>query len=55
MMGSGMRTPLKFNHPFTLQSGAYVNLFPGMIFAARGKNGGGGYFAIQDVIDVSNV
>lgn len=53
MMGSGYRTPLKFNPNFNILSGSpSVSLFPGMVLAARGRNGAGGWFSISDVIDV---
>jgi DNA polymerase alpha subunit B len=54
MLGSGVRIPLRFEPNFTIQGGLpYINLWPGMIFAARGKNGGGGWFSVTDFIEVT--
>lgn len=53
-MGSGARVPLKFD-PCVRLKGAKkgiggVGLFPGQIVALRGKNGGGGWFTVTEVL-----
>jgi hypothetical protein len=56
MMGSGVRVPLKFIPNFKVRGGpkgqANICLFPGAIVALKGKNGGGGWFSVAEVMTV---
>ena len=56
MMGSGVRVPLKFVPGFKVRGGpkgqANICLFPGAIVALKGKNGGGGWFSVSEVMTV---
>lgn len=56
LLGSGARVPLKF-HPGTLTRGetpeiAGAGFFPGTICAFKGKNGGGGWFLVDEILIV---
>jgi hypothetical protein len=55
-MGSGVRVPLKFIPNLKVRGGpkgqANVSLFPGAIVALKGKNGGGGWFSVFEVMAV---
>lgn len=53
MMGSGVRVPLRFNTPLKIHGGTRVGFFPGAIVALRGRNGGGGWFSVSEVLPVS--
>jgi DNA polymerase alpha subunit B len=53
LYGSGFRTPFKFHASFKSSSGT-VTLYPGMVLAARGRNGGGGCFVATEILDVSD-
>lgn len=58
MMGSGGRVPLRFSSDLKLRGtvkgiGA-VSFFPGAIVALKGKNGGGGWFVVREVLGVSH-
>ena len=60
MGGSGERVPLKFEPDFSVRGAQDVNagksLFPGEILAMRGRNGGGGWFSVKEILPVeSNV
>ncbi|KIJ54843.1 hypothetical protein M422DRAFT_200787 [Sphaerobolus stellatus SS14] len=54
--GSGERIPLKFEPDFKIHgasdSTSGKSLFTGEILALRGKNGGGGWFLVQEVLPV---
>ncbi len=55
-MGSGVRVPLRFAPNLKVRGGpkgqASVSLFPGAIVALKGKNGGGGWFSVNEVLSV---
>jgi DNA polymerase alpha subunit B len=55
-MGSGARVHLKFDPNVRLRGAKKgiggVGLFPGAIVALRGKNGGGGWFTVTEVLPV---
>lgn len=57
MMGSGARVPLRFDSHLKVCGGARgmngIGLFPGAIVALRGKNGGGGWFLVNEVLEAS--
>jgi DNA polymerase alpha subunit B len=57
MMGSGARIPLKFDRLVKVKGGPKgvggVGLFPGAIVGLRGKNGGGGWFLVEEILSVS--
>jgi DNA polymerase alpha subunit B len=56
MMGSGVRVPLKFMPDVKVRGGpkgqANIGLFPGAIVALKGRNGGGGWFSVSEVLTV---
>jgi len=56
MMGSGVRVPIKFESDVKVRGGpkgfAGVGLFPGAIAALKGKNGGGGWFSVTELLSV---
>ena len=56
MGGSGERVPLKFEPDFTIRgiknANAGKSLFPGEILALRGRNGGGGWFSVKEILPV---
>ena len=56
-MGAGVRVPLKFDPSVRLRGAKKgiggVGLFPGAILALRGRNGGGGWFTVTEVLPVS--
>jgi len=56
MMGSGMRVPIRFT-PETKLRGAVkgvggVSFFPGAIVALRGRNGGGGFYLVEEILSL---
>lgn len=55
-MGSGSRVQLKFDVQTRIRGGAQgaagLGLFPGAIAALRGKNGGGGWFLVKEILSV---
>lgn len=54
MMGSGARVPLKLDPTFKIRRGHNtVGFFPGAIVALKGRNGGGGWFSISEVLSVN--
>ena len=56
-MGSGKRTPLVFAHDLKVRGAAPgaggFGVFPGVIVALKGRNGGGGAFVVSEVLMVS--
>jgi DNA polymerase alpha subunit B len=55
MLSSGARVPLRFDPSLKIRGGAQgtgVGLFPGAIVALKGKNGGGGWFLVNEVLVV---
>ncbi|KAJ8690639.1 DNA-directed DNA polymerase alpha subunit pol12 [Pleurotus ostreatus] len=54
MMGSGQRVPLRFEPTVKMRGGpegvSKCGFFPGMIAALKGRNGGGGWFAVDEAI-----
>ena len=56
-MGSGARIPLKFDPAVKVRGGLRgvggVGMFPGAVVALRGKNGGGGWFLVEEILAVS--
>lgn len=59
MMGSGTRVPLRFNPTLklrgTTQGAGGLGFFPGAIVGLKGKNGGGGWFAVSEILGVSPI
>lgn len=57
-MGSGARVPLKFDVNIRIRHGrpgcGGFGLFPGAIVALRGRNGGGGWFLVSELLTVSH-
>lgn len=55
-MGSGIRVPFRFEAAAKVRearAGAGgVGMFPGAIVALRGKNGGGGWFMVSEMLSV---
>ncbi|KAJ7505014.1 DNA polymerase alpha subunit B, partial [Mycena galericulata] len=53
-MGNGVRVPLRFHANLKICGGAQGSgsgiFFPGAIAALRGKNGGGGYFQVSEIL-----
>ena len=58
-MGSGIRVPFRFDPNVKVRGGKReaggVGMFPGAIVALRGKNGGGGWFMVSEVLSVCQV
>ncbi|TFK48691.1 DNA polymerase alpha, subunit B [Heliocybe sulcata] len=52
LMGSGARVPLRFDASLKLTGAGAVGLFPGAIVALKGKNGGGGYFLVNEILSL---
>ncbi|KAF9651371.1 DNA polymerase alpha, subunit B [Thelephora ganbajun] len=52
MMGSGVRVSLRFNTPLKIHGSTRVGFFPGAIVALRGRNGGGGWFSVSEVLSL---
>lgn len=56
MMGSGTRMPLRFEPEVKVRGGPKgiggIGLFPGEIVALKGKNGGGGWFLVDEILAV---
>jgi DNA polymerase alpha subunit B len=56
MMGSGIRVSLRFDPGVKIRGNAErtegIGLFPGAIVALRGKNGGGGWFLVNEILAV---
>ena len=52
MMGSGVRVPLRFTTPLKVHGSTRAGFFPGAIVALRGRNGGGGWFSVSEVLPV---
>lgn len=56
-MGGGSRIPLRFAPELQIRGGPQgaggLGLFPGAIVAMRGKNGGGEYFLVSQILTVS--
>ncbi|KAF8636025.1 hypothetical protein AX15_000185 [Amanita polypyramis BW_CC] len=54
MLGSGSRVPLRFNSTIKIRgcikNAGSVGLFPGAIVALKGKNGGGGWFQVSEIL-----
>jgi DNA polymerase alpha subunit B len=55
MMGSGVRVPLRFNTPLKIHGSTRARFFPGAIVALRGRNGGGGWFSVSEVLQVGEI
>ena len=56
MLASGARIPLRFDQNLKIRGGpsgvGSIGLFPGAIVALRGKNGGGGWFLVTEILSV---
>lgn len=56
MMGSGVRVPIRFAPETKLRGGTKgvsgMSFFPGAIVALRGRNGGGGFFLVKELLSV---
>jgi DNA polymerase alpha subunit B len=57
MMGSGARVPLRFEPSVKIRGVAKgsgnFGLFPGALVAVKGRNGGGGWFLVSELLAVS--
>lgn len=55
-MGSGVRVPVRLTPETKLRGGIKglggVSFFPGAIVALRGRNGGGGFFLVDEILAV---
>lgn len=55
-MGSGVRIPLKFAPNLVLRGASKetkdYGVFPGAMIACRGRNGGGGWFLVKEILAV---
>ncbi|KAH8104494.1 DNA polymerase alpha, subunit B [Cristinia sonorae] len=55
-MGSGVRMPFRFEPGVKVREGdrgvGGIGLFPGAIVALRGKNGGGGWFMVSEILSL---
>jgi DNA polymerase alpha subunit B len=58
-LGNGERVPLRFDWNLKIRGGAQGSgstaFFPGAIAALRGKNGGGGYFQVAEILTVRSI
>ena len=58
MLGSGSRIPLRFAPVIKIRGCATgsgsLGLFPGAIVALKGRNGGGGWFQVSEILGVSS-
>lgn len=56
MLSSGARIPLRFDPSLKIRGGAQgaggLGLFPGAIVSLKGKNGGGGWFLVTEILAV---
>lgn len=56
MLSSGTRVQLRFDPSIKIRGGVQgagsVGLFPGTMVALRGKNGGGGWFLVNEILVV---
>ncbi|KAG5645477.1 hypothetical protein DXG03_006022 [Asterophora parasitica] len=56
MVSSGARVPLRFDPELTIRGGVQgvgsVSLYPGGIVALKGKNGGGGWFLVTEILSI---
>ncbi|KAH7885091.1 DNA polymerase alpha, subunit B [Phlebopus sp. FC_14] len=56
MMGSGVRVPLRLAPETKLRGGLKgingIGFFPGAIVALRGRNGGGGFFLVDEILEL---
>ena len=56
-MGSGARVALRFERQVKVRGAVKgsggIGFFPGAIVALRGKNGGGGWFLVTEILAVS--
>ncbi|KAH0832189.1 DNA polymerase alpha/epsilon subunit B-domain-containing protein [Lanmaoa asiatica] len=56
MMGSGVRVPIRFTPETKLRGGVRgvggISFFPGAIVALRGRNGGGGFFLVEELLSL---
>jgi hypothetical protein len=56
MYGSGARIPLRFDPALKFRGGPQgaggLGLFPGAMAAFKGKNGGGGWFLVAEILAV---
>ncbi|KIJ59480.1 hypothetical protein HYDPIDRAFT_100652 [Hydnomerulius pinastri MD-312] len=54
MMGSGVRVPIRLSPETKIRGGLKglggIGLFPGAIVALRGRNGGGGFFLVDEIL-----
>lgn len=59
MLSGGARVPLRFDPNLKIRGGPQgagsVGLFPGKIVALKGKNGGGGWFLVTEILSVSTL
>ncbi len=55
-MGAGIRIPLRFDSNVRVRGGRKgthaIGLFPGAIVALRGRNGGGDWFLVTEILTV---
>lgn len=56
-LGSGKRVPLKFDVNVRVRGARKgvqgAGFFPGAIVALRGRNGGGGWFLVNEILSVA--
>ena len=56
MLASGARVPLRFDQSLKIRGGSTgvgsIGLFPGAIVALKGRNGGGGWFLVTEILSV---
>lgn len=56
MMGSGVRVPIRLAPETKVRGGIKgvggMSFFPGAIVALRGRNGGGGFFLVEEILSV---
>ncbi|KAF8073613.1 DNA polymerase alpha/epsilon subunit B-domain-containing protein [Lyophyllum atratum] len=57
--GNGRRMPLRFDPDLTIRGGTQgvgsASLFPGAIVALKGKNGGGGWFLVTEILSIPSL
>lgn len=56
MLSSGARVPIRYDPALkirgNIQGASGIGIFPGALVALRGKNGGGGYFLVSEILAV---
>lgn len=56
MLSSGVRVPIRYDPVLkvrgNVQGASGLGVFPGALVAFKGKNGGGGYFLVSEILAV---